>query len=207
MKEKIYVGHTLQEVEELAVKELGVAKEDLYFDVLTPEEVSRDEIQVHVMVDANPIKKAKDYLEIFLQNANIMGYVERKMRDNVVEYSVSTDGANNVLIGKGAKTLSAFQFLASMIVNQYFDRDHESGFVVKVDVGDYRKKRDEQLERMATRIARDVAKTKIPVKLHYMNAYERKVVHNKLSDWRDVTTHSEGVEPERYLIIEPRVKK
>ena len=49
---------------------------------------------------------------------------------------------------------------------------------------------------MATRIARDVAKTKIPVKLHYMNAYERKVVHNKLSDWRDVTTHSEGVEPE-----------
>ena len=94
MKEKIYVGHTLQEVEELAVKELGVAKEDLYFDVLTPEEVSRDEIQVHVMVDANPIKKAKDYLETFLQNANIMGYVERKMRDNVVEYSVSTDGAN-----------------------------------------------------------------------------------------------------------------
>lgn len=207
MKEKIYVGHSLQEVEELAVKELGVAKDDLYFDVLSSDEVSRDEMQVHVMVDANPIKKAKDFLEAFLENANINGFVERKMRDNVVEYSISTDGANNVLIGRGAHTLTAIQYLASLIVNQYFDRDKETGFVVKVDIGDYRKKRDEKLERMATRIARDVARTKIPVKLQYMNAYERKVVHNKLSEWRDVTTHSEGVEPERYLIIEPRVKK
>ena len=203
MKEKMYVASSLQEVEELAVKELAVAKDDMYFDVISEGE---NEVEVHVMVDANPVKKGKDFLEQFLENANILGFVERKMRDNVVEYCITTENANGLLIGKNSKTLSALQHMTSLIVNQYFDLENESGLIVKVDIGDYRRRRDENLEKMATRIAKEVAKTKIPVKLHYMNAYERKVIHNKLSTWRDVTTHSEGVEPQRYLIVEPRQK-
>lgn len=203
MKEKMYVASSLQEVEELAVKELAVAKDDMYFDVISEGE---NEVEVHVMVDANPVKKGKDFLEQFLENANILGFVERKMRDNVVEYCITTENANGLLIGKNSKTLSALQHMTSLIVNQYFDLENESGLIVKVDIGDYRRRRDENLEKMATRIAKEVAKTKIPVKLHYMNAYERKVIHNKLSTWRDVTTHSEGVEPQRYLIIEPKGK-
>jgi spoIIIJ-associated protein len=203
MKEKMYVASSLTEVEELAVKELGVAKDDMYFDVISEE---NNEVQVHVMVDANPVKKGKDFLEKFLEEANILGFVERKMRDNVVEYCITTENANGLLIGKNSKTLSALQQVTSLIVNQYFDSENESGLIVKVDIGDYRRRRDENLEKMATRIAKEVAKTKVPVKLNYMNAYERKVIHNKLSTWRDVTTHSEGVEPQRYLIIEPKNK-
>ena len=204
MKEKIYIGKNLNEIEELAVKELGVAKEDMYFDVIDENVDSRDEIQVHVMVDANPVKKGKDFLENFLREAEIDGYVERKMRDNIVEYSITTADANGVLIGHNSQTLAALQYITSLIVNQYFDRETESGLIVKVDIGDYRKQRDEKLERMAVRIAREVARTKIPVNLRYMNAYERKVIHTKLSSWKDVTTHSEGVEPRRYLVIEPK---
>ena len=199
MKEKRYEGLTLEEVEELAVKELAVAKDDMYFDV----EDEENKI-INVIVDANPVKKGKDFLESFLQNANISGYVERKMRDNIVEYSITTNDANAILIGKGSQTLASLQLVTSLIVNQYFDKDTETGLIVKVDVGDYRKKRDENLEKMATRIAKEVAKTKIPVNLKFMNAYERKVIHNKLADWHDVTTHSEGVEPQRYVVIEPR---
>lgn len=204
MKEKIYIGKSLTEIEELAIKELGVAKEDMYFDVIDENVDSRDEIQVHVMVDANPVKKGKDFLENFLKEAGIDGFVERKMRDNIVEYSITTADANGVLIGHNSQTLAALQYITSLIVNQYFDRDTESGLIVKVDIGDYRKQRDEKLERMAVRIAREVARTKIPVNLRYMNAYERKVIHTKLSSWKDVTTHSEGVEPRRYLVIEPK---
>jgi spoIIIJ-associated protein len=203
MKEKMYVAGSLQEVEELAVKELAVAKDDMYFDVISENE---NGVEVNVIVDANPVKKGKDFLEKFLENANILGFVERKMRDNVVEYCITTENANGLLIGKNSKTLSALQYTTSLIVNQYFDLEHESGLIVKVDIGDYRRRRDENLEKMATRIAKEVAKTKVPVKLNYMNAYERKVIHNKLSTWRDVTTHSEGVEPQRYLIIEPKNK-
>jgi spoIIIJ-associated protein len=204
MKEKMYVASSLQEVEELAVKELAVAKDDMYFDVISENE---NGVEVNVIVDANPVKKGKDFLEKFLENANILGFVERKMRDNVVEYCITTENANGLLIGKNSKTLSALQQVTSLIVNQYFDSENESGLIVKVDIGDYRRRRDENLEKMATRIAKEVAKTKVPVKLNYMNAYERKVIHNKLSTWRDVTTHSEGVEPQRYLIIEPKNKK
>lgn len=204
MKEKMYIGKNLQEVEELAVKELGVAKEDLYFDVISENLDSKEEIQVQVMVDANPVKKGKDFLEAFLREGNIDGFVERKMRDNIVEYCITTADANGALIGHNSQTLAALQLATSLVVNQYFDKETETGLIVKVDIGDYRKNRDEKLEKMAVRIAREVAKTKIPVNLRYMNAYERKVIHTKLSTWKDVTTHSEGVEPRRYLVIEPK---
>lgn len=206
MKEKLYIGKTLEEVEQLAVTDLGVCKDDLYFDILSEDGKPVEETQINVIVDANPVKKGKDFLENFLKEADIYGFVERKMRDNVVEYSISTDDANGVLIGHNSQTLASLQFLTSLIVNQYYNRETENGLIVKVDVGGYRKKRDEKLEKMATRIAREVAKSKIPAKLRFMNAYERKVIHNKLSDWRDVTTHSEGVEPRRYIVIEPKQK-
>lgn len=207
MKQKKYVGMTLEQVEVAALSDLGVSKEDLFFDVISPENTPVEQMEIDVIVDANPVKKGKDFLERFLQEANIYGFVERKMRDNVVEYSITTDNANGVLIGSNSQTLNALQLVTSIIVNQYFDHETESGLIVKVDVGDYRRSRDEKLEKLALRIAREVAKTKVPVKLRYMNAYERKVIHNKLSDWRDVTTHSEGSEPHRYVIIEPRVKE
>ena len=191
MKEKRYLGKTLEEVEILAVQELGVCKDDMYFDVI--EDGSNGEAEINVIVDANPVKKGKDFLENFLKEANIYGFVERKMRDNVVEYSITTEDANGALIGYNSQTLNALQFITSLIVNQYFDRETESGLIVKVDVGDYRKSRDEKLEKLAVRVGREVARTKIPVKLRYMNAYERKIIHNKLSTWRDVKTHSEGV--------------
>ena len=132
MKEKLYTGFNLEEVEKLAVKELGVPKEDMYFDEIS-------ETEINVIVDANPVKKGKDFLETFLKNANILGFVERKMRDNVVEYSITTEDANAVLIGKNSKTLLALQYATSLVVNRYFDLDKESGLIVKVDVGDYRK--------------------------------------------------------------------
>ena len=204
MKQKKYYGKSLQEVEALAVLELGVAFDDLYFDVISPEGTKDEVMEIEVIVDANPVKKGKDFLENFLKEANIYGFVERKMRDNVVEYSITTEDANGALIGYNSQTLNALQFITSLIVNQYFDRETESGLIVKVDVGDYRKSRDEKLEKLAVRVGREVAKTKIPVKLRYMNAYERKIIHNKLSTWRDVKTHSEGVEPKRYIVVEPK---
>lgn len=204
MKEKMYVGKSLQEIEELAINELGVSKDDLYFDITSEE---RDEIQVHVMVDANPVKKGKDYIEKFLQEADIYGFVERKMRDNVVEFDINTESSNAVLIGHNSQTLSALHYLTTIVVNQYFNREEESGLIVKVDVGNYRKNKDEQLEKLGTRLAREAIRTQMPVRLRFMNAYERKVIHNKLSSWRDVTTHSEGVEPRRYLVITPKNAK
>ena len=195
MKEKLYNGYTLEEVEKLAVKELGVPKEDMYFDEIS-------ETEINVIVDANPVKKGKDFLEQYLKNANILGFVERKMRDNVVEYSITTEDANAVLIGKNSKTLLALQYVTSLVVNRYFDLEKESGLIVKVDVGGYRKRRESNLERLAVEYGKQVVKTKEVITLDGLNSYERKIIHDRLSTWKELKTHSEGEEPNRFLLIE-----
>jgi spoIIIJ-associated protein len=77
-------------------------------------------------------------------------------------------------------------------------------FMVLVDVGGYKSQRKKQLEIIATKTAKEVARTKVPARLVKMNAYERRVVHTKLADWRDVQTESEGEEPNRYVVIRPK---
>ena len=121
---------------------------------------------------------------------------------HVVEYDITTEDANGVLIGKNSQTLAALQFITSLIVNQYFDRETESGLIVKVDVGGYRKRREGNLERLAVEYGKQVAKSKQSVTLDGLNSYERKIIHDRLSTWNDLRTHSEGEEPNRFLIIE-----
>lgn len=210
MKERVYEVKDLEEAKKLAINDFGLPLEDLSFDVVEERKGFLgigSNISVHVCVYVDPIQKAKDFIETFLEEAGFGGQVEKRVRGNIVEFNIYTRDANGVLIGKNAKTLAALQYMASIIVNQYFDREYETGLIVKVDVGDYRKKRESRLESLAVRVAREVAKTKIPAKLDYMNSYERKIIHNKISDWNDVTTHSEGEEPRRYIVIEPRKKK
>jgi spoIIIJ-associated protein len=210
VKERVYEVKDLEEAKKLAINDFGLPLEDLSFDVVEERKGFLgigSNISVHVCVYVDPIQKAKDYIETFLEEAGFGGQVEKRVRGNIVEFNIYTRDANGVLIGKNAKTLAALQYMVSIIVNQYFDREYETGLIVKVDVGDYRKKRESRLESLAVRVAREVAKTKIPAKLDYMNSYERKIIHNKISDWNDVTTHSEGEEPRRYIVIEPRKKK
>lgn len=209
MKEKIYEVNDIEEAKNLALKDFGLPIDDLSFDV---EEERKgfsgigSGMSVRVCVFVDPIQRAKKYLEMILGACGFEGQIEKRVRGNIVEFNIYTQDANGVLIGKNAKTLAAIQYMASILVNQYFDRDQETGLIVKVDVGDYRKKRESRLESLAVRVAREVAKTKIPARLDYMNSYERKVIHNKISDWNDVTTHSEGEEPNRFIVIEPRKK-
>ena len=76
--------------------------------------------------------------------------------------------------------------------------------MVGLDIGGYRANRKRQLEVLATKTAKEVARTKIEVKLKPMNAYERKIIHEKLADWRDVYTESEGEGADRALVIKPK---
>jgi len=109
---------------------------------------------------------------------------------------------NPILIGKNGKTLEAIQTLLKNYINLY----EEEFYVVLIDVGGYKEQRRKQLEILATKTAMDVVKTKIATKLGRMNAYERRIIHTKLSDWRDVITESEGEEPNRYVVIKPSKK-
>ncbi|MGN0142658.1 MAG: RNA-binding cell elongation regulator Jag/EloR [Roseburia sp.] len=102
-----------------------------------------------------------------------------------------------VLIGKRGQTLDSLQYLTNLAVN----RRAENYVKVKIDTEDYRKRRKETLENLAKNIAYKVKRTKRPVSLEPMNPFERRVIHSTLQNDKFVTTHSEGEEPYRHVVV------
>ncbi len=119
---------------------------------------------------------------------------------NEVEETLEVDLEGNemgVLIGKRGQTLDSLQYLVSLVVN----KGTEEYIRVKVDTEDYRQRRKETLENLAKNIAYKVKRTKRPVSLEPMNPYERRIIHSALQNDKYVTTHSEGEEPFRRIVV------
>lgn len=102
-----------------------------------------------------------------------------------------------ILIGKRGQTLDSLQYLANRVANK-----HQSGYVrVKLDTENYRARREETLRHLAKNIAHKVKRNKRPVVLEPMNPYERRIIHSALQSDPYVTTHSEGEEPYRKVVV------
>ena len=203
---KIYEVKTIEEAYDLAKNDFHFPIDELKFEVLSEKKGflgigSKLEVQASLAVD--PFTKGKEYLQVILDANNINAVIEKKVRDDVVEYDIEAGDENGYLIGKRSRSLIAMQILVSHYVNRYFI-DSDKQISVLVDVGEYKKKRVRYLERLAIQFGKQVAKTKQKIKLDYLNAYERKIVHSKLGTWDDIKTYSEGEEPNRFLIIEPK---
>ena len=102
-----------------------------------------------------------------------------------------------VLIGKRGQTLDSLQYLTSLALNRHTDEYVK----VKLDTEDYRKRRKETLENLAKNIAYKVKRTKRPVSLEPMNPFERRAIHSTLQNDKYVSTHSEGEEPHRHVVV------
>ena len=102
-----------------------------------------------------------------------------------------------ILIGKRGQTLDSLQHLTNRVANKMQD-----GYVrVKLDTENYRQRRKETLENLAKNIAYKVKRTKKPVSLEPMNPYERRIIHSALQADKYVSTHSEGEEPYRRVVV------
>ena len=112
--------------------------------------------------------------------------------------SINMDGDNmGILIGKRGQTLDSLQYLTNRVANKMQD-----GYVrVKLDTENYRQRRKDTLENLAKNIAHKVKRTKKAVSLEPMNPYERRIIHSALQSDRYVSTHSEGEEPYRRVVI------
>ena len=168
-------------------------------------------------------KGSTGFLGIGSKNAVIKVKVKNNIEDDIreflskifnamdieVEIIIKTDLDNNnvevelkgndmgILIGKRGQTLDSLQYLTNLAVN----RNSENYYKVKIDTEDYRKRRKETLENLAKNIAYKVKRTKRPVSLEPMNPFERRVIHSALQNDRFVTTHSEGEEPYRHVVV------
>lgn len=112
--------------------------------------------------------------------------------------SIEMKGNNmGILIGKRGQTLDSLQYLANRVANK-----HQDGYVrVKLDTENYRARREETLKNLAKNIAYKVKRSRRPVSLEPMNPYERRIIHSALQNDPYVTTHSEGEEPYRKVVI------
>lgn len=105
-----------------------------------------------------------------------------------------------VIIGKRGQTLDSLQYLTKLAINN----GTEEKIKVKVDTEDYRNRRKKTLENLAGNVAYKVKKTGRPVELEPMNPFERRIIHSVLQNNRYVKTHSEGEDPDRYVVVTPK---
>ncbi|MGY3725429.1 spoIIIJ-associated protein [Granulicatella balaenopterae] len=143
------------------------------------------------------IYETKQYLENLSEIYGAQSTVTVEQAKDSLVFRFETDKPG-LLIGKHGKILNALQTLAQAMVHRYV-RGRVS---VTVDVGDYRERRSKTLKSIAERTAERVLRTKQPVFLEPLPAYERKQIHAYLSNNKHISTHSEGKEPHRYLVVE-----
>ena len=158
--------------------------------------------QKHAVIRTRKKNDTNDNIRDFLESVfKAMGLtvtiqIEKEEDSNVVNVDLKGDDMG-VLIGKRGQTLDALQYLTNLAVN----KNSEEYVKVKIDTEDYRKRRRETLENLAKNIAYKVKRTKRPVSLEPMNPFERRVIHSTLQNDKFVTTHSEGEEPYRHVVV------
>ena len=151
-----------------------------------------------VVDEAELVKKSNDFLKDIFGAMNMEVSIDSKFDKEEKVLNVELSGAEmGVLIGKRGQTLDSIQYLISLVVN----RDSEDYIHVKVDTENYRERRKATLENLAKNIAYKVRKTRHSVALEPMNPYERRIIHSALQNDRYVTTHSEGDEPFRRVVV------
>lgn len=141
---------------------------------------------------------AKNFLrDVFASmKMSVVVNVEYNEEEKTMDVDLSGDDMG-ILIGKRGQTLDSLQYLVSLVVN----KESEDYIRVKVDTENYRERRKETLENLAKNIAYKVKRTKRPVSLEPMNPYERRIIHSALQGDKYVSTHSEGEEPFRRVVV------
>ena len=142
--------------------------------------------------------KAKDFLKDVLEAMDLEVVIDVKYDEAEKNMEIDLKGDDmGVLIGKRGQTLDSLQYLVSLVVN----KESEEYIRVKVDTEDYRNRRKATLEGLAKNISDKVKRTKRAVSLEPMNPYERRIIHSALQNDKYVTTHSEGDEPFRHVVV------
>ena len=140
------------------------------------------------------------FLQELLNKMGVNGTVSAFENEEGIKLKIDSD-TDGLLIGRRGETLDALQYIVSLYENK--DRKENGYRRVSIDTEGYRARREDTLKRLARRNALKVAKSGRSFAMEPMNPYERRVIHSALQSFRGVTTHSEGEEPNRRVIITP----
>ena len=193
-----FEGKSENETKEKCLNELNVSEEELFFKQTETEAklFKSKKIIIEAIKKQDVINYIKEYIKELDKSFNIDIKSEVNEKDNIIKV-VLVSNNNPILIGKDGKNIEAIQaLLRNSIKNQI-------GIEIKinVDASNYKKKKEENFEREMKKIIKEVQETHIETKLDPMNSYNRRIVHNLASKFKNIKTESIGEEPNRYTII------
>ncbi len=205
MREVEATGQTVEEAIESALSQLNITKDEAEIDVIDQGKkkflglFGGKSAIVHVKKAIDPVNEAKDFLLSVAREMGVEATIDVKRDGRDVEFNISGEKMA-LLIGKRGQTLNALQHLAQLIAN----RVSGQFITILLDAENYRERRKQTLSTLAERLAEKASRTNRPVSLEPMPSNERKVIHSALVHSKNVDTHSEGREPNRYIVIAPK---
>jgi spoIIIJ-associated protein len=202
MQEYLYEGKDKETLIQQALDELKLEEDDILYSV-TKEKVGllkKEVVKLHVFKMTEVLAFIKHYLENLTKDMGLDVSFETQVREKQITIRMFSDN-NNILIGKQGKTLQALTTVVKQVVK------NATGCYpyVLLDVSNYKENQEKYLIRAAKNIAKEVEETKVPVTMENMNSYERRIIHNYISEkFKTVYTESEGVEPNRHIVVKPK---
>lgn len=201
MKFEVFEGKEEKEVLTQALETLKCTEED----IVTLVEKSKGGLLKKETVSMKVFKMEditlfiKDYLHEITKGMGLDVSFESKIRDRQISIKMYSNN-NSILIGHNGQTLKALTTIVKQVV---YNEIKEYPYLL-LDVENYKEKQEKYLERLARNVARDVERTKVEVELENMSSYERRIIHNALTDNKHVYTESIGEEPNRHIVIKPK---
>lgn len=198
-------GKTVDDAITNALVSLGTTSDQIEYEVIEKGSNgilgfgSKDAV-IKVAKKSTPEDVVKDFLTEVFDKMNLEVEIITKFDEIEGVIDIELKGPEmGVLIGKRGQTLDSLQYLTNRVANKSQD-----GYVrVKLDTEDYRKRRKQTLENLAKNIAYKVKRSRKPISLEPMNPYERRIIHSALQADDRVSTHSEGEEPYRRVVVTP----
>lgn len=194
---------TVDEAITEALIKLGTTSDKLEYDVIEKGSagflgIARKDAVIKARKKNDYEDNIREFLQKVFEAMNLQVEIMIDKDEDNNTFNVELKGNEmGVLIGKRGQTLDSLQYLTNLAVN----KNAENHMKVKIDTEDYRKRRRETLENLAKNIAYKVKRTKHSVSLEPMNPFERRVIHSTLQNDKFVTTHSEGEEPYRHVVV------
>lgn len=196
----VYEGKNRDDVFVKALEDLKVQENEVLFkEEKTKGKLFKAESFKFTIIKLTDIQASiKNYLNEILSLMGLEVSFESSIKEKQINIKMYSNN-NAILIGKNGQTLSAL----TTIVKQFVYNQIGLYPYINLDVENYKDKQIYYLEKLAKNIAREVRNTKQEVVMENMNSYERRIVHNVLTNFKGVITESEGEEPNRHVIVKP----
>ena len=201
MKKEVFTNKT----RELAIQDAKLKLEEqneanlIINEISSKKSLFSKKVEIEVIEKRELIQFIKEYIQTTLKQMGFNAQIEIFNKDDVPTYRIYSDN-DALLIGKNGKNLKALQH----VVQQAIKKEINNNFKFVLDINNYQEKKEKHLVYLAKNIAREVASTKVEVKLDSMNSYERRIIHNALTNNKKVYTESTGEEPNRCVVIKPK---